>query len=68
MNPRNSEEEVSAATTPAPIYDGAKFTISPSYVFTDNLSGLVEYSVYNMDAGTIAEPEELLAAEIIYTF
>jgi hypothetical protein len=65
---RYSEEEVSAATTPAPIYDGAKFTISPSYVFTDNLSGLVEYSVYNMDAGTIAEPKELLAAEFIYTF
>ena len=65
---RYSEEEVSLASTSAPLYDGAKFTISPSYVFTDNFSGLVEYSSYNMDSGTIVEPEELLAVELIYTF
>ena len=47
-------------------YDGSKFTVSPSYVFTDNLSGLLEYSSYDADLGT--EPEELIAAEVIFTF
>jgi len=47
-------------------YDGSKVTISPSYVFTDNLSGLLEYSSYDADLG--AEPEELIAAEVIFTF
>ena len=50
-------------------YEGSKFTISPSYVFTDSLSGLLEYSSYSRDAGTTyAEPEELIAAEVIFTF
>ena len=49
-------------------FDGNKFTISPSYVFTDNFSGLVEYSSYDKDSGTLAEPEELLGVEFIYTF
>ena len=49
-------------------FDGNKFTISPSYVFTDNFSGLVEYSSYEKDSGTLAEPEELLGVEFIYTF
>ncbi|MAK47585.1 MAG: hypothetical protein CMI24_10170, partial [Opitutae bacterium] len=61
---RYSEEEITGAAT----YEGSKFTISPSYVFTDNLSGLLEYSSYDKDSGTIAEPEELIAAEVIFTF
>ena len=61
---RYSEEEITGAAT----YEGSKFTISPSYVFTDSLSGLLEYSSYDKDSGTIAEPEELIAAEVIFTF
>jgi hypothetical protein len=49
-----------------PYYEGSKFTVSPSYIFTDSLSGLLEYSSYDADLG--AEPEELLAAEVIFTF
>jgi hypothetical protein len=62
---RYSETEYSSfdGTT---YYDGSKFTVSPSYVFTDNLSGLLEYSSYDADLGT--EPEELIAAEVIFTF
>ena len=40
---RYSEEEIGTAE-----YD--KFTISPSYVFTDSLSGLIEYSTYSVNA------------------
>jgi hypothetical protein len=47
--------------------DETKFTISPSYVFNDNLSGLVEYSTFDQD-GTLAETEDYFAAELIYTF
>ena len=61
---RYSEEEIEGADT----YEGSKFTISPSYVFNDSFSGLVEYSSYDKDSGTIAEPEELVAVEFIYTF
>ncbi len=61
---RYSEEEITGANT----YEGSKITISPSYVFNDSFSGLVEYSSYDKDSGTIAEPEELLAVEFIYTF
>lgn len=49
-----------------PYYEGSKFTVSPGYVFTDSLSGLLEYSSYDADLG--AEPEELVAAEVIFTF
>ena len=47
--------------------DETKLTISPSYVFNDNLSGLVEYSTFDQD-GTAAETENYFAAELIYTF
>ena len=47
--------------------DETKLTISPSYVFNDNLSGLVEYSTFDQD-GTAAETEDYFAAELIYTF
>jgi hypothetical protein len=62
---RYSETEYSSFDG-TPTYEGSKFTISPSYVFTDNLSGLLEYSSYDADLG--AEPEELIAAEVIFTF
>ena len=65
---RYSETEITGATNSTVAYEGSKITISPSYVFSDSLSGLVEYSTYDKDAGTLAEPEELLAVEFIYTF
>ena len=43
-----------------------KFTISPSYTFTDDLAGLVEFSSYDVVGGT--EPDDLFAVELIYTF
>ena len=47
--------------------DVDKFTVSPSYAFTDNFSGLIEYSSYSVGSGA-AEPEDLTAIELIYTF
>tara|TARA_B100001093_G_scaffold56826_1_gene48055 strand:- start:174 stop:1157 length:984 start_codon:yes stop_codon:yes gene_type:complete len=43
-----------------------KFTVSPSYMFTDDLAGLVEFSSYDVIGG--AEPDDLFAVELIYTF
>jgi hypothetical protein len=57
---RYSEEEVGADT-----YE--KFTVSPSYVFNDSFSGLVEYSVYDETAGATVI-NDLFAVELIYTF
>jgi hypothetical protein len=57
---RYSEEEV--GTT-----DYEKFTISPSYAFTDSLSGLVEYSSYDSSVAA-SDPGDLFAVEIIFTF
>ena len=65
---RYSDIEVTLSTDDTLFYEGSKFTVSPSYVFTDSLSGLLEYSSYDKDAGTLDEPEELLAAEVIFTF
>jgi len=65
---RYSGIEVTGATNDIVAYEGTKFTISPSYTFTDNFSGLLEYSSYDKEDGTLDEPEELLAAELIYTF
>ena len=65
---RYSEQEVSdqAGTVG---YDGSKFTISPSYMFTDSFIGLVEYSSYDADIATsYDEPEEFMGAEFIFTF
>ena len=42
-----------------------KITISPSYVFTDNLSALIEYSTYDTAA---TDPGDLFAVEVIFTF
>ena len=57
---RYSEEEVGADT-----YE--KLTISPSYVFNDSFSGLVEYSVYDETTGATVI-NDLFAVELIYTF
>jgi len=65
---RYSGIEMTGATNDTIAYEGTKFTISPSYSFTDNFSGLLEYSSYDKEAGTLDEPEELIAAELIYTF
>jgi len=49
-------------------YVGADFdriTISPSYAFSDNVFGLVEYSVDDLDAGGT---DTQLAAELIFSF
>ena len=66
---RYSEEEITTAyNTSTLANDYSKFTISPSYMFTDNLSGLIEYSTYEDDVSGNADPEDLLAVEVIYTF
>jgi hypothetical protein len=69
---RYSEIEGSDSTSSTAYYEGSKFTISPSYIFTDNLSGLLEYSSYDADVinTTVGayEPDELIAAEVIFTF
>ena len=57
---RYSEEEIGTDT-----YE--KFTISPSYVFNDAFSGLVEYSTYDESTGA-TEINDLFAVELIYTF
>ena len=41
------------------------FTIPPSYAFSDNVFGLVEYSVDDLDAGGT---DTQLAAELIFSF
>jgi hypothetical protein len=67
---RYSETEYTAFNSKTMVYDGSKFTISPSYIFTDNLAGLIEYSSYDADtvSAGFAEPDETLAVEFIYTF
>ena len=67
---RYSGLEITGATNNTIAYEGTKFTISPSYVFNDNFSGLIEYSSYDAEtvSATYVEPEELLAVELIYTF
>ena len=65
---RYSVEETSDWNSDVLTSDIGKFTISPSYVFTDNLSGLVEFSTYDEDVVAGGEIEDLLAVELIYTF
>jgi hypothetical protein len=46
-----------------------KFTLSPSYVFNDNFSGLLEYSTYDVEnVASSKDPNDLFAVELIYTF
>ena len=65
---RYSTEEISAWNSDILTNEYNKFTISPSYAFTDNLSGLIEYSTYKDDVVGMTDPEDLMAAEIIFTF
>ena len=65
---RYSTEEISAFNSDVLINEYNKFTVSPSYVFTDSLSGLIEYSTYQDDVVGNTDPEDLLAAELIFTF
>ena len=63
---RYSETEYTAFNSGVVSYEGSKITVSPSYMFTDSFSGLVEFSSYDTDIGT--EKDDLIAAEFIYTF
>jgi hypothetical protein len=65
---RYSTEEISAFNSDVLANEYNKFTVSPSYVFTDSLSGLIEYSTYQDDVVGNTNPEDLLAAELIFTF
>ena len=71
---RYSTEKISpfdtdyANSNAAGMQDLNKFTVSPSYVFTDSLAGLIEYSSYKDDNSFNEDPEDLLAAELIFTF
>ena len=59
---RYSEQEVGLES-----YE--KFTLSPSYVFNDNFSGLLEYSTYDTEnVAASKDPNDLFAVELIYTF
>jgi len=44
-----------------------KFTISPSYVFTDSVAGLIEYSTYDVE-DAYNDINDLFAVELIFTF
>jgi hypothetical protein len=62
---RYSESETSRGGVTT--YEDEKITISPSYVFNDNLSGLIEYSTF--DAGSYNKAiSDYMAVELIYTF
>ena len=65
---RYSESEVSVGGVTG--FEEDKFTISPSYVFNDNFSGLIEYSTFDLgtDLASTGETEDYFAAEFIYTF
>ena len=66
---RYSEEEITTSYNTSTLgNEFSKITISPSYVFNDNLSGLIEYSTYEDDVAGNADPEDLFAVELIYTF
>ena len=59
---RYSEQEVGLES-----YE--KFTLSPSYAFNDNFSGLLEYSSYDVEnVASSKDPNDLFAVELIYTF
>ena len=58
---RYSEEDVGTNS-----YE--KITISPSYVFTEQFSGLLEYSSYDSEGATAVDYNDLFAVELIFTF
>ena len=45
--------------------DYIRYTISPSYVFSDNVLGLLEWSYDDVDGG---QGDTQLAAELLFTF
>ena len=60
--------EFESTTGIAKDFDIEKITVSPSYVFNDNFSGLVEYSTYDEGVATATKPTDFVAVELIYTF
>jgi len=63
---RYSEFEATTGSTKN--FDTEKITVSPSYVFNDNFSGLVEYSTYDEGVTGSKKPTDFVAVELIYTF
>jgi len=49
-------------------FEGDKFTFSPSYSFTDNLLGVLEYSTGEQGAPNAQVDFDFFAAEAIFTF
>ena len=45
--------------------DFERYTISPSYAFSDNVLGLLEWSLDDVDGGN---DDTQLAAELLFTF
>lgn len=45
-----------------------KFTVSPSYAFSDNVFGLIELSYEELETAGVDEDFTTLAAELIYSF
>jgi hypothetical protein len=60
--------EFESTTGIAKDFDIEKITVSPSYVFNDNFSGLIEYSTYDEGVATATKPTDFVAVELIYTF
>ena len=60
--------EFDSTTNSVKDFDIEKITVSPSYVFNDNFSGLVEYSTYDEGVATATKPTDFVAVELIYTF
>ena len=48
--------------------DYEKFTVSPSYAFSDNVFGLIELSYEELELAGADEDFTTLAAELIYSF
>lgn len=48
--------------------DFDRYTISPSYSFSDNVFGLLELSYEEVDQGGVSDTHTTLAAELIYSF
>lgn len=60
--------EFDSTTNSVKDFDIEKITVSPSYVFNDNFSGLVEYSTYDEGVAGATKPTDFVAVELIYTF
>ncbi len=58
---RYSEQDVAGAQF-------ERFTISPSYSFTDNLGALIEFSTGEKEVGGVTVDEDIFAIETTFTF